>query len=316
MVSTGQELTWRDALPTETLVKIGVLAALFIWLTAWQYPALVRKWIDDPNWTHGFIIPLFSVYLIYSRWHELLRARRRVCLWGLPIVLLAIVGMFAGFYPIRNAMFRQANMVFLLFGLVLYLAGPQVIKLTWLPILFLLFAIPLPEMIYSRIAGPLQELAAAGAAKILTLFGVGVSVTHSHLVVESVSGKQHPLTVAEACAGMRLLMAFAALGVAMAYLEERPLWQRVALVLAGLPIAVFCNVLRVTITCTMFVLDKPELGKDFMHTFTGILMLFPALLLLWLLSLLLRAFYVEVDEEEDAEPDDDTTAPVPEEART
>ncbi|MBS3735160.1 MAG: exosortase/archaeosortase family protein [Phycisphaerae bacterium] len=292
---------FSQAFPPATLAKIAVITALFVWLTAWQYEGLVTRWIIDTNWSHGFIIPLFSMFLIYLRWDELLRAPRRTCLWGLPIVLLAIVGMFAGVWPLPNAMLQRANMVFLLFGLVLYLAGPHVIRLTWLPILFLLFAVPLPDLIYGRIAGPLQEVAASGSTFLLRLFGVQIHATRSHLRLLSVNGNVHNLTVAEACAGMRLLMAFAALGVAMAYVETRPLWQRITLVLAGIPIAVLCNVVRVTITSTMYVLDKPELGDDFMHHFTGMLMLIPALVLLWLLSKLLQALFVE-DEEEDASP--------------
>ncbi|MFW6132814.1 MAG: exosortase/archaeosortase family protein [Planctomycetota bacterium] len=304
--------SFRRAFPPETLTKVLVVAGLFAWLTWWQFPSLVARWINDPNWSHGFVIPLFSIFLIYNRWEDLLRARRRVCLWGLPIVALAIVGMFAGVYPVRNAMFQRANMVFLLFGLVLYLAGPSIIRLTWLPILYLLFAVPLPELLYGRIAGPLQELAAIGSTFLLRLFGVDISATRSHLELLSVNGNWHQLTVAEACAGMRLLMAFAALGVAMAYLQARPLWQRVTLVVAGIPIAVLCNVFRVSITSTMYVLDKPQLGQDFMHTFTGMLMLVPALMLLWLLSKLLEALYVE--EEDDPGPDRTGAAPAGETA--
>jgi exosortase len=279
-------------------VKILILAGLFVALNAWQFRALVRAWMDDPNWSHGFLIPLFSLYLIYSRWSDLLAAGRRVCLWGLPIMLLAILFTVLGVYPIGTRLVSQANMAVLMFALVLYLAGPAVARITWLPIFFLLFAMPIPEIIYSRIAEPLQELAAAGSAGILRLAGVEINATSSSLRIISLGGHEYPLTVAEACAGMRLLIAFLALGVAMAYLGDHPMWQRIVLVAAGIPIAVLCNVIRVTITCSMYVLDRPELGQDFMHSFTGIIMLGPALLMLWLLGLLLRSLFVEVDEDD------------------
>jgi exosortase len=102
----------------------------------------------------------------------------------------------------------------------------------------------------------------------------------------------YPLTVAEACSGMRLLMAFFALGVATAYLETRPVWQRVVLVAAALPIAVFCNLLRVAITCTMYFIDQPEMGKGVLHTFTGMLMLIPAFAMLYLVGWVLNRFLV------------------------
>jgi exosortase len=120
---------------------------------------------------------------------------------------------------------------------------------------------------------------------------MGVEITRkaSNLQLTSVAGKVCDLTVAEACSGMRLLMAFFALGVATAYLGVRPLWQRLTMVVAAIPIAVVCNVLRVAITGWMFYIDRPEWGKGILHTATGMLMLIPAFLLLWILGLLLEA---------------------------
>jgi exosortase len=161
-----------------------------------------------------------------------------------------------------------------------------------------MFALPIPELLYSRIAVPLQNIAAAGAVIILKILGVDITSTASALDIISRTGVTHGLTVAEACSGMRLLMAFCALGVAMAYLDYKPVWQRLILVAAAVPIAVFCNVLRVAITCWMYYIDKPELGQDFMHTFTGVLMLIPAFGLLWVLSWILHHVFVEEEHEE------------------
>jgi len=214
----------------------------------------------------------------------------------------------AAAYWIQNPWTCQLSMVFLLFGLVLYLAGPKVIRLTWLPILFLVFALPVPSSVYTKISLPLQNFAAKGAEVLLKLLTVKIKVTASRLDVTGISGKVYPLTVAEACSGMRLLMAFVALSVAMAYLEDRPVWQRVVMVAFGVPIAIVCNVLRVAITCGMCVIDRPELGQKFMHDFTGMVMLIPAFLLLWLLGKFLGALYVEEEEEDDDSSQDAVTA--------
>jgi len=314
MVAGEQQApSFFQSFPPGACAKTLVLAGLFVALNAWQFPALVRTWLDDANWSHGFIIPLFSLYLVYSRWSELATAKRRICLWGLPIVVIAIAMVVMGFYPIGTYFVSQVNMVLLLFGLVLYLSGPAVARLAWLPIFFLIFALPIPDIEYSRVAEPLQRLAATGSGLILRIFGVqGVTVNESQMTLKSISGADQALTVAEACAGMRLLMAFVALGVAMAYLGDRPIWQRVILVAAAVPIAVLCNVIRVTITSTMYVWDRPEFGQDFMHGFTGIIMLGPALVMLWLLGLLLRSLFIEVDEDEKTDAGE---APAPEEAK-
>lgn len=276
--------------------KIAILGALLALLNRWQFRPLAETWIADPNWSHGFLIPLFSLYLLYARREELLSAPRGVSLWGLPILLGGMALSVFGFHR-GTWWFSQLSMPVALFGLVLYLAGPAVMRTAWLPILYLILAIPIPEILYVRVALPLQNFAARGATTFLQLCGVEMEVTASRLDVVSLSGVEHSLTVAEACSGIRSLIAYVALGVAWAYLEYRPIWQRLVLVASAVPIAIFLNVARVAITCTMYVVDKPELGQDFMHEVAGMVMLAPALVLFWLLSWLLRSLVIEEDEE-------------------
>ncbi len=196
-------------------------------------------------------------------------------------------------YPGQNYWLSQICMIGVLFGLVLYLGGAPTIRVTWLPILFLVFAIPIAPRVYTAISLPLQNISARGAVVIFRALQVQITSSASALELISRSGEVRPLTVAEACSGMKLLMAFLALGVAMAYLDYKPIWQRVILVASAIPIAIFCNVIRVAITCWMFYIDEPDLGQDFMHYFTGMLMLIPAFALLWVLSWILRNIFVE-----------------------
>jgi len=297
MVQTPEVPTFGEAFPPATLVKVGVLACLLVLLHFRQISWLVRRW-SDPNWTHGYLIPLFSLYLLYSRRADLYAAPRRVCRPGLAVMLLFLLTCFLGILWIRNYWISQLSMVGMLFGLVLYLGGPGVVRVTWLPIVFLVFAMPVPSNLYARMALPLQNLAASGAVLILRVLGVDISSASSMLSLISRSGVERKLTVAEACSGMRLLMAFLALGVAMAYLDDKPIWQRLILVLAAVPIAIFCNVIRVAITCWTYYIDEEEFGQRFMHTFTGMLMLIPAFGLLWVLAWVLRHLVVEEAEEE------------------
>jgi exosortase len=321
-------IAFGQAFPARTLLKVAILAALLVALNLRTFDWLVRKWLADPNWTHGFVIPLFSLYLLYTRREDLFRAlvdaRQRPAASqgrsaltravraisprgdllgsaGFFIMLLGLAGEFFGVYPIKNYWISQVFMVFALFGLVLWLAGPKVIRVTWLPILFLIFAMPISDTIYTRISVPLQNLGASGARIILRLLGVQIVSTASALELVSKSGIVRPLNVAEACSGMRLLMAFLALGVAMAYLDDKPIWQRVVLVGLAVPIAVFCNVIRVAITAWMFYIDKEQFGQDFMHHFTGMLMLIPAFLMLWAIAWVLHHLYMDDDEPAPAE---------------
>ncbi|MCD4699418.1 MAG: exosortase/archaeosortase family protein [Phycisphaerae bacterium] len=293
MVYPDRAVGFVESLGRNALIKIAVLGVLLVAVHFKLLDVMVRRWITDSNWTHGFIIPLFSLYLLYMRRGELFEARRKICFLGLALVLLAMVAEVVAVLRIHNHWLAQMSMVVMLIGLVLYLGGISVIRVIWLPILFLLFALPIPELLYSRLAVPLQDIAASGAVMILEVLGVEITSTASALDVISRSGVTHGLTVAEACSGMRLLMAFCALGVAMAYLDYKPIWQRLILVAAAVPIAVFCNVIRVAITCWMYYIDEPEMGQGFMHTFAGILMLLPAFAMLWALSWVLRHIIVE-----------------------
>ncbi len=300
MVDEVKDLSWRQAMPGATLLRMLVVVGLVVAMNFRQFPYMFRLWVDDPNWSHGFMIPLFSLYLLYSRRDELLRIHRKVCPWALVLVLVAAVLQVAA-YQIQNPWSCQVGMLLLILSLVFYLGGWQAIKIIWLPVMFLSFAMPIPESYYGKIALALQNVAATGSGIMLRMFGANVVVTASNLNVQDFSGTWLSLTVAEACSGMRLLMAFVALSVAMAYLGDRPLWQRIILVAMGIPVAILCNVLRVVITSAMFIWEKPALGKDFMHEFTGMLMLIPAFILLWLLGKILNAVYMaDEDPEEDA----------------
>lgn len=282
----------------EIAIKIAVIGALFVGLNFWQFRVLLRLW-SDPDWSHGYIIPLFSLFLVWNRREDLSGAKSTVFVLALPLMILALLAQAVAFYLISNYWLCQLSMVATLFFLVLYLAGLRMIRILWLPILYLALAMPVPGALYSKVSLPLQNIAAQGSAMILRICGVKVAVSSSHLSIWSVSNQWQELTVAEACSGMRSLMAYVALGVAWAYLEDRPVWQRVVLVVSIVPVAVLCNVVRVAITSAAYYQDRPEWGQDFMHTFTGMLMLIPALLLFLLLSWTLKRLFVEDDHEAD-----------------
>lgn len=305
VVNTIPPLAWLKA------AVVGLLVCGF------YYDELVnmsRKFLADSNTSHGFILPLFSLYMLYTWRHRLYSANRRVCLWGLGVVLLAVVIRAAGVLWIHNAWITQLTLPMLIWGTVLYLAGPRIAWIAIVPVVLLVLGVPLPDRLYNMIALPLQNFAARMSAGVLTLLGANIQQTQSFLKVQSINDPAvwHPLQVAEACSGMRSLMAFVAMGVIVAYIEDRRPWQRVVLLLAGIPIAVVINVIRVTVTSAMFWIDQRDFGEKFMHTAIGMVLLIPGLLLLFLLGRVLNAVYVEEDDEEDddekSDPADDPDA--------
>ena len=292
---------WRE-LGVHSYVKIFVIGGLLFYLFKGEIESVVHTWVADSSWSHGFLIPLFSLYFLNQHRRKVLSLKTRPSYVGLLFLVCVIVLHAANkASPSGYAYIQQIAPIATLGAIVLFLGGWALIKYSWLPIGFLGFAVPLPQRLYFSVTMPMRVLAANIAAALLSMVN-GLETNVEGVIISVVYNGQRmepDLNVAEACSGMRLLMAFLALGVAMAYLDDRPVWQRVTLVILAVPVAILCNVLRVIITSLMFYWDRPELGEDFMHTFTGLLLLPPALLLLWGLSRLLQSLFVEEQDEDD-----------------
>jgi len=311
MVGDAPELSARP-ISRAGWIQLGVLALLMVVLHAWQFPYIYKQW-PNPNWQHGYAIPFFTLLMLYLRRHEILSASRtpsaRAMILGAAMLFLGLVIMVGGFWPLRVRFVPSVGMITMILGLVCFMCGWRILVLTAVPIMFLIFAVPWPDYIYKHVAFPLQNFAASMSASIMTVCGVKLWHSASAMYVWGVSGtnvltgnpEPYTLTVEEACSGIRSMMAFLALGVIFAYIEARPVWQRIALVLIIIPVSIFVNVLRVIITASMFVIDEPKLGEGFMHTFTGMLMLIPAGLIMAGIWWLLKKIYVEDDEEEDGD---------------
>lgn len=266
---------------------IGVLFIAFHWHFVYR---MVRIGMSDSDWSHVLIIPAISLYYIHLHRQRLMATQRRVCRWGLPLIVAGIVGYILGIYPIQNDMAMGYSMILTLFGVVLLLLGPAVMRILWFPIAFLVFAVKVSDAIWSIVASKMQSFAAYGATLLLEitsgLTGLNADLKGSTIHLDYVfNGVQmnEPMNVAEACAGMRMLMAFLALGAALAFLFPRLWWQRLIMIALTAPIAIFVNALRVAVLGWLHLIDKELAHGDF-HLLVGMLMLIPAAGLLMLVG--------------------------------
>jgi exosortase len=292
---------WRE-LGLTTYVKIAVLSAALFLLFKSEIMSMVATWSDDSSWSHGFLIPLFCLYFLGQRKSDILNARTSPNYLGL-VALVGCIGVY--YYTVKMLGFgypRQLMMIPTVLAVILFLGGWRLIACSWLPVIYMVFAIPLPGALYDRLTIPMQKLASQASGFLLnmvsrldaTVRGNIIDVVYKGEVVE-------PLNVAEACSGMRLLMAFFALGVAMAYLHYRPWWQRVVLLVSTVPIAILCNMVRVTVTGLIYVLGDPQYAKGFYHDMLGLAMLPLAFGLYGLLARFMASLFIE--EEEPSEED-------------
>ena len=258
--------------------------------------------LNDADWSHALIVPLISLYFIHQHRAELAAAPKRVCWWGLPILFIGLIGHAFWIYPGQNHMFQGYSMILALFGLVLFVLGWRAMGILWLPILYLGFAIKVSDKIWEIIALKLQLIAAKGASALINFFGAAIDLeatVRGSIIQLIYKGKAlDPMEVAQACAGLRMLMAFIALGVAVAFLAKRPWWQRVIVIGSTVPIAVGINVVRVTVLGFIYPYDKELASGDF-HTLVGMLMLIPAAGLFLLTGWIMDQVFV-IDEDAQA----------------
>jgi exosortase len=273
----------------------GLLTMLFVALH-WNFlkRALLIS-LDDNDWSHALLVPVIGVYYLFQNRGRLMRLSTSVCWWGLPIMLMGMVSYAFWIYPGRNDMFQGYSMIITLFGLVLFILGPRMMAVLWFPIFYLGFGVKVAQKLWEMIALKLQNIAAVSSTALLNIIGLALDI-EANVRGNTIDIFHHgtrlypPMNVAEACSGLRMLMAFLALGVAMAFLAPRAWWQRVVMVLMTLPIAVAVNVGRVT-TLGFLHVYAPEYAKGDFHIFVGMLMLIPAagmfMLLGWVLDKLI-----------------------------
>jgi len=288
-------------------IRLALVGALFWIVFHAEILRVVRVWMHDASWSHGFLIPVFSLYLVNQHKETLHRLNPvRPCYPGLGLLIACIAFyMFNVISPSGYAYFRSAAVVASLGAIVLLLGGWSVMRVTWLPVAYLMFAVPLPQRYYVTLTMPMREMAATVAAALLNL-SASVQTSVTGVVIDIVYQGQPvepSLNVAEACSGMRLLMAFVALGVAMAYIHARPIWQRLVLVVSTVPIALTCNIVRVTVTGFLYVFVNPKYTHGIYHDALGVAMLPLALGLYSGVAWFMESLFVDEDNHEDVESD-------------
>jgi len=196
-------------------------------------------------------------------------------------VLGLAIYMFSAFGPpaVQHHNIRGFGCGLALLGAALSVFGTASLRWIWFPWAYwVVFGQSISERVMSRVTERMQDWSAVGADILLNTIGIDTERAGNVLTVHMSDGTLHPLNVAEACSGMRTLMAFLAIGVAMAAMGLPRWWQRVLLVLAGIPISLFVNVLRVASLGILSMIDSNLSAGEF-HSMVGLVWLMPAFLL-------------------------------------
>jgi exosortase len=252
----------RIFLYVQAIILFAVLALLY----ARVVPPLVQQWFNDPNYSHGVLVPFCALLLLSSTRKKWVAEPRVPSLTGLVLVVAAM-GLLAVGSLGAELFLTRVSLCVLIGGLIVYFAGWRMLRLVLAPWLFLFLMIPLPVIIFNQIAFPLQILASRLAAALIELLRVPVLPDGNIIMLPTMS-----LNIVEACSGLRSLMSLITVAVFYSLLFERRVWLRWVLVVAAVPIAVCANALRITISALLAEYVSPRLAEGFFHAFSGFLL--------------------------------------------
>lgn len=275
------------------LLVAGFLAAVsFIALYGQVMSGLVSDWATDDNYSHGFIILPFALYFAWERRQRVMTTPVAPALTGLLVVVCGLSLLIVGLLGAERFLTRL-SMVTVLIGGLAFVRGWAAVRVLAFPLAFLLLMIPIPAIIFNRIAFPLQLLASEVGETMLSAMAVPV-LREGNLIILA----RTTLEVAEACSGIRSLISLLTLGIVYGYFTDGRMSLRTLIALATVPIAILANGLRVAGTGAAAHYLGEEAAQGFFHSFSGWLMFLVAFMLLFATAqLLLRLLPPAISDE-------------------
>lgn len=278
----------RPGLRTSVVVPAGLLLALGFW-TYW--PAFVemgRKWLNDPQYSHGYLVPAFSVVLLYLRRNRLAGVTAKIDWRGLPLIAFGALAYVAAGY-VNFDYLAAGSLLPVLAGISVLFGGWPALKWAGISIAFLAFMIPLPHRMERMLGDPLQSLATKCSTAVLQTIGFPAFSEGNVIVMEK--GK---IAVVEACSGLSMLLTFAAITTGMAILFKRHWTDKVVLLVSTLPVAVAVNVMRIVANGVAMDLWGPDVANKYFHDQAGWIMMPVAIAILWFELWVISRLLVEV----------------------
>jgi exosortase D (VPLPA-CTERM-specific) len=252
---------WR--LPWGLIVLLAAVAIVSVWPFWDGLERLWSAWIDTPEYSHGLLIPFVAAFLVWQQKDLLERLPFDGSWGGLLVVLLGAAVLALGQLGTVYTLIQYAFVV-TLFGLVLSLLGWRAFRLVAVPLLILMFMIPLPQFVFANLSTKLQLLSSQVGVWLIRLFGISVFLEGN---VIDLGG--YKLQVADACSGLRYLFPLMTLGFLMAYFYKGALWKRILLFFSSIPITVLMNSFRIGIIGITVDRWGTVMAEGFLHEFQG-----------------------------------------------
>lgn len=255
---------------------------------------LSRDWWTDENYSHGLLVPFIIGFIVWQERKRFTEQQRTSALWtGVVCVSFALLALWAGTAG-AELFVQRASLLLMLAGIVIYFFGFRIIQVVAVPMLLLALAIPVPQIIFNKIAFPLQLFASKCAVAAMSFFEIPV-LRQGNVIELMPLGATEPkrLAVVEACSGIRSLMTLVTLAVVYAYFtrprdpqissdgtdatpKSQPkffatfgFWRSVILIVSAVPIAILTNAARVSGTGVLAHYYGTKVADGFFHSFSG-----------------------------------------------
>ncbi len=272
----------NNSIQKQSLISLGLMLAALLYLYFPILQNLAHDWDTNDNYSHGYFIPVLSLYLIYSIKDDLRKLPVKTNIIGLFLLFLGLAQLIiakAG----SEFFLQRTSLIPVLGGIVLFCLGFSFFKKLLLPIVYLIFMVPLPAIIWNKIAFPMQLFGSFLTEKVVTLMGIPLFREGNVLHLASTT-----LEVVDACSGLRSLTTLFALSAVFAILSSHKTWQKWVLFFAAAPIAIFANITRLSATALLASKYGSDVAQGFLHDFSGLVVFAVGILLLVTVSNLLK----------------------------
>ena len=286
-------LDWRRIRPRDAATLLAVSIGL-LWSYWPNLADLYATWVREPDYSHGFLVLPIALVILWKLWPGPDDAQPAPGLVGRLAGWVLVIAALAGrwrFHESGSSWSETATLIPLVFGLAIARLGWPVFARIWPAFAFLIFLLPLPNSVNTSVSQPLQSLATKCSCTLLRLSGLWVMPEGNVILV----GNER-LEVAAACNGLSMLMSLAATVAATATLLPMALGKRAILLLSIVPIALFSNVLRITVTAWCYYKFGADVGSKYAHDIAGWAMMPLAMVLVGLELALMSWLVVETTE--------------------
>jgi exosortase len=225
---------------------------------------MISEWYDNPDHSHGFLIPFIAAYFVWDGRLTLTSIEIRPTNWGILILLSGIIMYFLGQLGAAHTTTR-VSLLITLAGIFIFLYGKNMFRSIMFPFMFLFLMIPAPRYLYDLIAFPLKLFVTKYSVLLLDNLGIMVIREGNVIMMENIT-----LQVVDACSGIRSLISIIVVAITLAYITQQTAFKRGIIILSAIPISVIANMGRIVVTGIMARYYGSIAAEGFFHDFAGL----------------------------------------------